>query len=286
MFEFHVSRQARDRYGFDDTLFSLSGNVIFANLAASREFAERMNRVRDAARHPERAIHPGALSAMGLIDEALHAVVAQYRQRYPNAMNDALSWLGARLGAEGLEKTLLSFVQHFPPVAVYRNQQTAAEWLAGSTKGVTHRAVTLEELLMLWLENINPAFQPFKELFDDAALVQGTSYKQLTASVREYFGAQPAFGPNNQNLIDMLRAPALASPDSLEGQIAFMREQWTRLLGELFHRMLVALDILKEEEMAVWMRFHPPAAHFGAAQTWGDSSAAAVPQFSSGEQEY
>jgi glycosidase len=286
MFEFHVSRQARDRYGFDDTLFSLSGNVIFANLAASREFAERMNRVRDAGRHPERTIHGGALNAMGLIDEALHAIMAQYRQRYPNVMNDALSWLGARLGTEGLESTLLSFVQHFPPVSVYRHQQTAAEWLASSSQGVPHRAVALEELLMLWLENTNPAFQPFKELFDDGPLAETTPYKQLTVSVSEYFDGQPVFGGRNQNLIDMLRAPALASPDSLEGQIAFIREQWTPLLGELFRRMLVALDILKEEEMAVWMRFHPPGQHFGDAQTWGDSSAAAVPQFTAAEHEY
>ena len=286
MFEFHVSREARDRYGFDDTLFSLSGNVIFANLAASREFAERMNRVREAAQHPERTIHPGALNAMGLIDEALHAIMAQYRQRYPNVMNDALSWLGERLGTKGLENTLLSFVRHFPPVSVYRNQQTAAEWLASSSEGIPHRAVALEELLMLWLQNTNPAFQPFKELFDDAPLAQATPYQQLTASVREYFDGQPAFGTGSQNLIDMLRAPALASPDSLEGQIAFIREQWTPLLGELFRRMLIALDILKEEEMAVWMRFHPPGQHFGDAQTWGDSSAAAIPQFTSAEHEY
>src|ERR1051326_8986482 len=110
MFEFHVSRQARDRYGFDDTLFSLNGNVIFANLAASREFAERMNRLRDAAHHPKRAIHPGALNAMGLIDEALHAVMAQYRQRYPNLMDDALAWLSAPLGIVGVENSRRAFV--------------------------------------------------------------------------------------------------------------------------------------------------------------------------------
>jgi hypothetical protein len=28
--EFHISRRARDRYRFDDTLFVLSGRVIFA----------------------------------------------------------------------------------------------------------------------------------------------------------------------------------------------------------------------------------------------------------------
>ena len=30
--EFHVSRAARDRYQFDEALFGLSGNVVFANV--------------------------------------------------------------------------------------------------------------------------------------------------------------------------------------------------------------------------------------------------------------
>ena len=74
-YEFHVSRAARDRYRFDQMLFSLSGNVVFANLAASREFARRMNQVREAERFPELVVNPGALNAMGLIDEVLHALV-------------------------------------------------------------------------------------------------------------------------------------------------------------------------------------------------------------------
>ncbi|HEX5435379.1 MAG TPA: alpha-amylase family glycosyl hydrolase, partial [Candidatus Angelobacter sp.] len=207
-------------------------------------------------------------------------------QHHPNVMNTALDWLGSRLGTESVEATLQAFVQHFPPVAVYRNEQTAAEWLAASSEGLSHRTVALEELLLLWLENQNPAFQPFKELFDDAPLAQATAYPQLTSAVREYFQAQPPVGPGTQSLIEMLRAPVLASPESLEGQIAFIRERWTPLLGELFRKMLIAIDVLKEEEMAVWMRFHPAGQRFGGAQDWGDSSAGAVPQFSSGDHEY
>ncbi len=46
--EFHVSREARDRYEFNQTLFAFSGNVVFANLGASREFAHRINERRGA----------------------------------------------------------------------------------------------------------------------------------------------------------------------------------------------------------------------------------------------
>ena len=53
MMEFHISRNARERYQFAETLFSYTGNVVFANMPACREFAHRMNQVRDAQNHPE-----------------------------------------------------------------------------------------------------------------------------------------------------------------------------------------------------------------------------------------
>ncbi len=70
-FEFHVSRAAREKYRFDEELFSWTGNVLFANVAASRKFANKVNQVREADKNPELAMHPGALNAMGLIDEVL-----------------------------------------------------------------------------------------------------------------------------------------------------------------------------------------------------------------------
>ena len=288
MFEFHISRQARDRYRFSDTLFSLSGNVVFADLAATREFAHRMNLLRDAERQPERAVHPGALNAMGLIDEALHLVIAQYRkERDPQALVDALNWFTARVGDKSLDKTLLTFVENFPPVAVYRGELGAAEWLAGSSDSIPNRAVALEELILLWLANINRAFGPFRELFDHKPLAEATSYPQLTAALHDYFETRPRFGREQQNLIDMLMAPALASPDSLEGQLAFIREKWAYLLGDLVRRLLTALDVLKEEQVAIWMRFHPRSQRFhGVGQQRGDSSVAAVPRFGGADHEY
>src|SRR5581483_10038255 len=120
-YEFHVSREARERYGFDEELFSWNGNVLFANVAASRRFANRVNEVRGAQRNPDLALHPGSLNAMGLIDEVLHALIEQYRrERDPKAMTDALTWFEARLGREQLDKVLLTFAQEFPGIDVYR----------------------------------------------------------------------------------------------------------------------------------------------------------------------
>ena len=99
--EFHISRKARDFYQFDESLFSLSGNVVFANFHASRVFAQKINNKRDLVSFPERAVRAGQLNAMGLIDEILHYVIALYReQNDPGVMQQALDWIDEGLSDE------------------------------------------------------------------------------------------------------------------------------------------------------------------------------------------
>src|SRR5581483_4120148 len=87
----------------------------------------------------------------------------------------------------------------------------------------------------------------------------------------------------------MLRAPALASPDDLAGQLAYIQGKWKAVIGDLVRRFLVALDVLKEERTAIWLRFHPPVTH-GGGPGWGDqrgdSSEGAVPQYRQADYEY
>ena len=47
MMEFHIARAARERYGFAGTLFSYTGNVVLGSMAQCRDFAHRMNQVRN-----------------------------------------------------------------------------------------------------------------------------------------------------------------------------------------------------------------------------------------------
>src|ERR1035438_8921495 len=109
MMEFHISGGARQRYQFQESLFSYTGNVVFANVAACREFAYRMNQVRDAQRFPERTVNAGALYAMGLIDEASHVLIARYREKFdPEVMTGALKWFSERVGTDELAKMLLT----------------------------------------------------------------------------------------------------------------------------------------------------------------------------------
>ena len=55
-----------------------------------------------------------------------------------------------------------------------RGKLTARQWLEGTTEGLPHREAAFEELMMLHLANVNPAFGPFRELFDDRGLTETT----------------------------------------------------------------------------------------------------------------
>ncbi|MCX7681476.1 MAG: alpha-amylase family glycosyl hydrolase [Anaerolineae bacterium] len=251
--EFHVSRQARDRYQFDRSLFSLSGNVLFANFYAARLFAQRMNARRDLVRFPEQAVRAGQINALGLIDEILHYVVALYRrQKNPALMRQALEWLEARLGREAVEAALRRFTEEFPPLAVYTRQMSVDEYLEGESEGIPNRQIALEEMMMLWLSNVNPACAPFQELFDDTALRKETVYQSIITALHDFFDTQPPFGPDNQNLLDMLRSPAIAVPHSLAGQLEYIRQRWGYLLGHYIYRLLSSLDLVREEERPIF----------------------------------
>ena len=134
--EFHIGRNARERYQFAETLFSYTGNVVLADMPACRELTHRMNTVREAEKFPERAVHAGALYAMGLIDEASHVLIARYREQFDSqVMTGALDWFAGQVGAEAMDKLLLNFVEHFPGSTVIRGEHTPAQWLAGSSGG-------------------------------------------------------------------------------------------------------------------------------------------------------
>ena len=69
----------------------------------------------------------------------------------------------------------------------------------------------------------------------------------------------PPIGPNGETLVELLRAPARAHPTSLAGQLRYVRDNWGDLLGDalddLLARMLLAIDVITQEERGLHLRF-------------------------------
>jgi hypothetical protein len=270
--EFHIAREIREKLEIDDRLFSYTGNVVFSNVTACRQVAKKMNDARGSEADPSGAINAGALFAMGLIDELNHALVERYRKEIdPAVLTEAMKWFAAQATPAEVDRLIRTFTEMFPNVAVYRGALSAEQWLAQITDKLPNREAAVEELLMLWLANRNPAFKPFCELFEDTKLKEKTIYQTATTTLPSYFATRPPLAPEIGTLLDALQAPFLASPDSLTGQLEFIREKWTPYLGEDLKRVLLAIDVIREEDLAIWMRFHPPAPdnHRHGAPGWG-----------------
>lgn len=246
VYEFHVSRRARDIYCFDAALFSSDGRVILADFAAARRFAAQISAVRGAP------VPASDINAMGLIDEIFHIVIRQYEAQNPGVMSRALTTTEAQLGKAVLQQSQIRFLDEFPPVAVYQNQISGTDYLSGQTEQRPHRQVVLEEMLLLHITNLNPAIKPYKELFDDEALKRSSPYENLVGGLNDFFNGEKGFGESRggkmESLVEALRAPALASPYSLTGQLEFLMHRWAGILGEDFRqRILRAIDFVKEE---------------------------------------
>jgi len=259
--EFHVSRAVRDECKFDQTLYSSSGNVIFANLKAVQSFQIKLNAYFDNKGEPERRISAGSLNAMGLIDEIFHYVCMLFRRnKAPLSFTNLLADLDDSFGKEEMNTLLLQFMSEFPPVAVYQKKLTNEDYLfqscldVGTGKQRSNREQVLEEMILLHLANENPAFHPFLVLFDDQKLSLNANYIKTWNQIKAFFKTQPVFGTFNNDLITMLKEPVVAAPTSLKGQLDYIRLHWGTLLGDWLKRLLEGIDTLSEEEKAAW---HP-----------------------------
>lgn len=247
-FEFHISRKIRDIYNFEDSIFTLSGNVIIPNIRAARILAQKISQRRIESGYPDKVVKAGDIASMGLVDEILHYVVLTYREEIDrDVIKEALRYLEDIFKKEKIDKALYTFTDEFPTVDVYRKKMDVDAYMQGETLGISNREIILEEMLLLWLANMNPAFSPFADFFDDKRLKDETVYLYIIAALRGFMDKKPHFGPYNQNLIDMLRTPAVLVPYSLKGQLDYIREHWGFLLKKYSKRLLRTLDIISEE---------------------------------------
>ena len=245
--EFHINSAVRREFGLKDSLFSLTGNVVLIDLKQCRDLTVKFNSKQDPA-HPERFITAGSLYAMGLIDEILHYVVALYREHVQaDVFETALNRLETNLGESKTSGLLNNFSAQFPPKPVYMGEKNIEQYLNSQEDGETCRALSIEETMLLSLANLNPAFKPFKFLFDDKTLSKETVYPDAIEELKAHLKEMPPFGPDGMNLWDFLRAPALAHPDSLLDQLDFMRRHWGLLISKFMARLLMSFDVISEE---------------------------------------
>ncbi|QEK01004.1 alpha-amylase family glycosyl hydrolase [Treponema phagedenis] len=261
--EFHIAKEVRKKCNFDKSIFASTGNVFLRKISDLHNFVHIYNETLKNGGFglpvdDSRYLKSGLLNAMGLIDEIFHYVCRLYRHdKKETFFIDAYVFIQQTLEKDkkpSLDSLLESFCTEFPPQAVYHEQTTVQEWLAQKdpASGIDNKYLALEELLLLKLANENPACAPFFPLFNDKKLAKHKGYKIFWKAFKQWSAANPPFGPEQKDLISLLKTPVEYAPYSLRGQLEYIKNHWAELLGDWLKLLLQGIDLIAEEEKAGW----------------------------------
>ena len=256
-FWFPLSRKAWERYKVEDLLETEGAAGTVRLVYALRKFADRLNAGRDSLTYAVPPVHAGQLVGVGLLTEILRYLADEYCiEDHAGAMMQGLQTARVRRGSAGVDHPLQTFAQLYPPKAVRESAESVTEFMSGASGGQPNQYAVSREMALLYLTIVNPALDPFHDLYDDTELRREAPYEPLIGSLESFFASQPPFAGHDQTLFEMLRAPARACPDSLEGQLEYIQQHWAALLPrELLDWLLLAIGIMKEEAR---LRGHGP----------------------------
>ncbi len=247
VFAFPLAAKAWDQYRIDA--------LLPAEVTAGNDLAYEIRKLAAAVNgHPERLsrgatpTHAETLLALRTLNQALRWVALRYfLDENPGGLARSRQWAAEKLGSENVENLFRTFVALFPPLDIQRGTLVVENFLTTAHGPLNGHDLSALEMFLLFLNVTNPAAQEAEHLFDDGDLRRRASFLPFVTGLEDYLTQFEPAGSQGTSLPHLLREPLLASPNSLAGQLAWIREHWAHLLPpELLARLQFALDILKE----------------------------------------
>ena len=246
-----LSRDARQKYNLNDFEFNEKGNIDFdGDVYSVRLFVQKLNQKKDLINYPELAIKVAQFNGMALIWEIFEDIIKLYEQKTDNTsiFKELYDHLSKKIGEKPVLETTKSLLENFPPDPIFKDEVLLDDFLEKKTTAYENKVNFLEEFMNLWIANENPSFSPYLEFFDDVSLEKQTEYNEIIEEIGNFFESKARFGPNNQNLIELLKEPARLFPYSIREQLEYISQNWGELLQNNLYKILTALDLIREEE--------------------------------------
>lgn len=207
-----------------------------------------------------RWVPAGHLNLYALLNRVFRYLMDAYLDdQQPHLLPSTLAAGGYPFSSEEFVRVAKAFCAHFPNAAMVAGSETPEEYLAGDDAEGGRKRLLTKELLLLTLAAENRAIDNFRVLVDDISLAEAVPYRHLVAVLDSGLAAAPPFESLAVPLMELLRAPLRAHPDSLSGQLGYIREQWRGLLPpDVLSEITIAFDIVGEEQREYWGTSGPP----------------------------
>ena len=248
-YNFHVSKAARNKYDFDKTLFSINGDLIIADFRQARILTNKINAKRKSEGDSAGFVTSGHLNALGLLHEIFHYLIRIYEDvENPGVLDRGIKYLLTHIEEKELNKVLHEYINEFPPLEVFKGKISSEEYLNGKTEEKSNKEIILEELIILQLENSNPATISLEELYSDKPLSKKSKYIDALGIAEQFFVTEKTFGSENLPLLQFLKKPIVTSPFNIEGQLDYILDKWGVYIYDKFYdRILKSKDLIKED---------------------------------------
>lgn len=244
-FPFHiqVSAECGRKMEFRTLLENL-GNV--PGIIYARRVAANLNKLDPP---PPAPVQPGLLHLYSILNRVYRYVIGQYcASQQPHVLAKLALQAGYPEFSGDAGRTLGRFMELFPSLRMVLGDETPGGFLSEDDQSLSRRQTLTAELLLMKVNEENRALDEFRHIFDTDELKESSPYLALTSDFERRLAAAPPFQPVGVPLPELLRAPIKASPDSLTGQIAYIREHWASFLPqELLADLVTAMDIVSQE---------------------------------------
>ena len=241
--EFHLRRALDDAHHLNLPIFALEKGKF------KIDFHELQNLIYTLGEEkPEAGFMASELHGMGLLSLLAHKVIRLYRNQVnQDYIRDLTSYLEIELTPPVLNELLTEYLKALPSDSYKSSSLEVSAFLNDKTQSVSNVEIVVEELLVHILAVNNPAFQKYDLIFKEEFHQAMKTSDKLLQTIQKWSSDSPGFGGDKKNIIELLLEPSLAAPDSIEGQLEYIRSKWSNFLGSHLLDLLRGLDHFEEE---------------------------------------
>lgn len=241
--EFHLRKALSEIYEFHLPLFSLENGQFRISYRELQNLVHTLNASDETLK-----FSTSELYGVGLLSLIYHKVIRLYRNQVnPDYISDITETMSRELGQKNLEDLLTGFLTALPSGSSKSAKGGIQNYLKQQTGPVPNVHVVVEELLIHLLALQNPAFERYQIVFKEEFHAGIRHSNKLLQSIKSWSMDSKGFGPEHKNIIDLLREPMRAAPNSIREQLVWIKTNWSAFLGSHLLDLLQGLDNFKEE---------------------------------------